>query len=74
MKETAKALLFFLSDRVVLFFTKVPFFNFLFIKTMKHIAWSGKGTNYLAENGIMVYPIHFYSKIQPGFHLKHYQM
>lgn len=70
MKETAKALLFFLSDTVVLFFTKVPFFNFLFIKTLKHIAWSGKGTNFLAENGIMVYPIHFYYPVPDILKLK----
>jgi hypothetical protein len=60
MKKIAKTLIFFVGDTIVLFFTKVPLINFLFVHLLKYMARFGKGTNYLAENGVMVYPIHFY--------------
>jgi hypothetical protein len=63
MKKIAKAFIFFVGDTIVLFITKTPIINFLFVHMLKYIARFGKGTNYLAENGVMVYPIHFYYSV-----------
>ena len=70
MKKIVKTLIFFIGDTVILFFTKVPIINFLFITILKYMARFGKGTNFLAQNGVMVYPIHFYYPVPDILKLK----
>jgi hypothetical protein len=70
MKKIVKTLIFFIGDTVILFFTKVPIINFLFINILKYMARFGKGTSFLAQNGVMVYPIHFYYPVPDILKLK----
>lgn len=60
MKKLINKFLLIASNSIIFIFTKVPLLNFLFAHILKYMASSGKGTNYLAENGVMVFPIHFY--------------
>lgn len=55
-KKIAKAI----ASLFVAFLTKTPGIKHFFMILLKFIARTGKGSDILVQNGIMVFPIHFY--------------